>query len=345
MRLEHMLTVAVLLSAVPVFRTNGGYRIQVTAREAARRVDISVDNKPFTSYIWPESLTKPVLYPIVSSTGETVTRGFPLNPQPGERTDHPHQIGLWFAYGNVNGVDFWNNSTALSAAERAKMGTVIHRRIVRCESGDGRGELEIEAEWLMPDGTPALNEDTTFIFRASGAVRSIDRITRLSAAGERVIFKDDKEGVLGMRVAKWLEQPAASDRVFTDSTGKATQVAKASGGATGEYITSEGVEGDAVWGTRGRWCLLHGHTERGETTLVIFDNPANPGFPTYWHARGYGLFAANPLGEKQLSGGKQELNFSLDRGKSVTFKYRLMIAEGRPSTDQIEAQYRGFAGR
>ncbi|MGH9825788.1 MAG: DUF6807 family protein, partial [Blastocatellia bacterium] len=196
---------------------------------------------------------------------------------------------------------------------------------------------------LMPDGHTVLKEDTTFIFRASARLRTIDRITTLTAQTERVDFKDDKEGVFGMRVARWLEQPEPKTQTFTDSSGKTTQVQKLDDGvASGEYLSSEGIKGDAVWGTRGRWVLLHAISAGHEITLAILDHPANPGFPTYWHARGYGLFAANPLGQKQLSGGKQELNFSLEPGHSATFRYSVLIASGPPSVSQIEAQYQDF---
>jgi hypothetical protein len=50
------------------------------------------------------------LYPLIADGGITVTRGYPLEPRPGERVDHPHHAGLWFNYGEVNGFDFWNNS-------------------------------------------------------------------------------------------------------------------------------------------------------------------------------------------------------------------------------------------
>ena len=56
-----------------------------------------------------DNMEKPVLYPLNSSSGIPVTRGFPIDPKPNERIDHPHQTGMWFNYGNVNGLDFWNN--------------------------------------------------------------------------------------------------------------------------------------------------------------------------------------------------------------------------------------------
>src|SRR6476619_4745428 len=85
-------------------------RFRIVPDEQRRRVDVVIEGKAFTSYIWPESLAKPVLYPVRTAKGTVVTRGFPLEPRAGERVDHPHQAGIWFNYGNVNGFDFWNNS-------------------------------------------------------------------------------------------------------------------------------------------------------------------------------------------------------------------------------------------
>src|SRR6266480_645608 len=139
-------------------------RVTVSANEQARRVDIAIDGQPFTSYIWPATLKKPVLYPLRTANGTIVTRGFPLDPRPGERVDHPHHAGLWLNYGNVNGVDFWNNSVALPPEQQSKMGTVVHRRITRVTGGKDRGELDVETDWVMPDGNPILREATQFIF-------------------------------------------------------------------------------------------------------------------------------------------------------------------------------------
>jgi hypothetical protein len=78
-------------------------------------------------------------------------------------------------------------------------------------------------------------------------------------------------------------------------------------------------------------------------TLGILDHPGNPGFPTYWHARGYGLFAANPLGQAALSDGKDRLNFALEPRGSTTFRHRILVASGTLTPDQVEARYREFA--
>jgi hypothetical protein len=321
-----------------------GPRIQVMPNEAARRVDITIDGKPFTSYVWPETMKKPVLYPLRTVKGTLVTRGFPLEPRKGERVDHPHHAGLWFNHGDVNGFDFWNNSDAIPKDQAPRMGTIFHRRIVQAKSGDGRGDLTVEMEWISGDGAPLLREHTHFVFRGTAGSRSIDRITTVTALDRKVLFRDNKEGTLGMRVARGLEQPADKPEVFTDSSGKATAVPVLDNtGVTGQYVSSEGRKGDGVWGTRGRWTLLGGIVESEPVTLAILDHPTNPGYPTYWHARGYGLFAANPLGQKALSDGKEELNLSLEPGKAATFRYRILILSTPPNPDRIEREFRTFA--
>ena len=320
--------------------------VRVEPNEAARRVDVLIDGQPFTSYIWPETIKKPVLYPLRTAAGTPVTRGYPLEPRPGERTDHPHQVGLWLNYGDVNGLDFWNNSEAIKPEDRRHFGTIRHARVKRAESGKQRGELEVEAEWLAPDGKPLLREETLFVFSAGANRRTVDRVTKLTALDRRVVFNDNKEGLFGLRVARQLEQPSNEPATFTDAAGKATVVpAMNNAGVSGQYRSSEGKTGDAVWGTRGRWVWLAGKIGEERITLVMLDHPQNPGYPTYWHARGYGLFAANPLGQKVFSDGKQELKFTLEPGQSATFRYRLLILSGDVTPAAIEAQYEQFSGK
>jgi hypothetical protein len=323
-----------------------GGGVQIAVKEANRRVDVLVDGQPFTSYIWPTTLKKPVLYPIRTAKGTLVTRGFPLDPRPGERVDHPHHVGLWFNYGNVDGYDFWNNSDAIELQNRGKMGTIVHRAIAVAKSGAEEGVLETDSDWVAPDGTVLLKERTRYVFRGTPSSRTIDRITTLTALAKRVPMPDNKEGVLGLRVTRALEHPSDKPEVFTDAAGKPTPVAKLdNAGVTGRYLTSEGKVGDAAWGTRGRWCVLSGTIGTEPVAIAILDHPSNPGHPTYWHARGYGLFAANPLGQKDLSGGKDVLNFAIEAGQQVTFRHRINIASGASTAADTEAAWKQWAGQ
>ena len=114
-------------------------------------------------------------------------------------------------------------------------------------------------------------------------------------------------------------------------------------GVTGEYTSSEGKKGDAVWATRGRWTMLTGAIGDEAVTVAIVDHPNNPGFPTYWHARGYGLFAANPLGQKIFSEGREAMNFALEPRASATFRYRVVVIEGNASADRLDREFNAFA--
>jgi hypothetical protein len=321
-------------------RAAAGAGVEIVMNEAARRVDVRIDGRPFTSYVWPESLTKPVLYPVLTADGAAVTRGFPLDPVPGERTDHPHQVGLWLSYGDVNGVDFWNNSSALPADRQGKMGRGRHVKVVEATGGPKEGRLRVAIEWVMPDGSVALDEDTTFVFRGGPGSRIVDRTSRLTARAP-VSFADNKEGFLGMRLARALEQPSQEPATFTDAQGRPTTVAVMDNkGVTGLYRSSEGKEGDGVWATRGRWVALAGRLGAKDVTLAILDHPENPGAPTYWHARGYGLFAANPLGQRVFSNGREALDLKLLAGAGVTFRYRVAILSQAFTRDAIEALFK-----
>jgi hypothetical protein len=335
------LGVAVLSAAVVApLRGNGG--VEVTVNEAAKRVDVTIDGKPFTSYIWPSTLKKPVLYPLRTAKGTLVTRGFPLDPRPGERVDHPHHVGMWLNHGDVNGLDFWNNSDAIPAARAPKMGTIYQRTIVDAKSGATQGELVVETAWMTSDNKQLLKETTRFIFRGGADSRTIDRVTTLTALDQKVVFKDNKEAFFGMRVARGLEQPADKAEVFTDASGKATPVPVLDNtGVTGKYVSSEGKQGDDVWGTRGKWTMLGGTLAGEPITLAILDHPSNPGYPTHWHARGYGLFAANPLGDEVFK--EKPFNLTLEPGKSVTFRYRVLILGGASTPDRIERESKAFA--
>jgi len=339
MRWAILLLAACSMSAL----SSAADHVHLAVDESGRRVDVTIDGKPFTSYIWPATVKKPVLYPIRDAHGTLVTRGWPMDPRPGERVDHPHHVGLWLNYENVNGVDFWNNSDAIKPSEAPKMGTILHRRIVQATSGE-RGNLITESDWVLHDGTTLLHERTEYVFAGNASSRTIDRITTLTALDKRVSFDDAKDGMLGMRVARQLELPATKAEVFTDISGRKTDVPKLDNtGITGNYVTSEGKQGNDAWGTRGRWCVLTGRIGSDTMSIAMLDHPKNPGYPTYWHARDYGLFAANPLGQKIFSNGKEALGFALEPKQSVTFRYRIWIVDGGLTPDRADREQKAFA--
>jgi len=289
--------------------------VAVADRPGDRRVDVSIGGQPFTSYIYPQSLEKPVLYPIRSASGVVVTRGYPLEPRPGEHTDHPHHVGHWFNYGDVNGYDFWGNSTETPANLKPKTGVIVQKAVTRAQGGDKQGELTVTADWIIPDGTVLLHEQSRFIFSGAPGVRTIDRATTWTAADKAVTFNDTKEGAFGIRVARSLEAPE------------------------GRYIGSDGKTGDDVWGTRGPWMGLVGDVESKPITIAIFNHSSSYGFPTAWHARGYGLFAANPIGRHGYDPQLPVTTLMLQPGKSATFRFRLVVRDAHLTREELQKEY------
>jgi hypothetical protein len=301
--------------------------VKIVRSATENKVDIIIGGKPFTSFLYPDSLEKPVLFPIRAANGTIVTRGFPLDPRPGEPTDHPHHVGLWFNFENVNGLDFWNNSYAIPADKKNLYGWIRTDRIIKTSGGE-TGILLYHANWINQQKQIILEETTRFEFSGSGNQRTIDRFTTLKA-DTSVAFNDAKDGMLGLRIAHELQIPTTEDQQFTDNKGNVTIV---KGGtdhiANGNYLTSAGKTGNDAWSSRGVWCKVFGKMGADSVSIAIIDHPANPNYPTFWHARGYGLFAANPLGEKIFTNGKSIKNLSLKKGESVTFRYRIVVTSG-----------------
>ena len=301
--------------------------VKVVKSPIENKVDVFIGGKLFTSFLYPDSLEKPVLFPLHAANGTIVTRGFPLDPKPGEPTDHPHHIGLWFNFENVNGLDFWNNSYAIPQNKKNLYGWIRTDKILETKSGNV-GKLTYHANWTNQQKHIILEETTRFEFSGDKNQRIIDRITTLKT-DTTVVFNDAKDGMLGLRLAHELQIPTTEDQQFTDNKGNVTIV---KGGtdhiANGNYLTSAGKTGNDAWSTRGIWCKVYCKMGKDSVSIAIIDHPQNPNYPTFWHARGYGLFAANPLGEKIFTNGKSAKNLSLKKGESVTFRYRIIISSG-----------------
>lgn len=303
--------------------------VKIVRAANENKVDIFINDRPFTTFLYPDTLEKPVLYPVYAPDEVIVTRGFPLAPRPNEPVDHPHHVGIWFNYEKVNGLDFWNNSYAIPEEKKQHYGWVQTDRILETVSGK-KGILSYHANWEDQQNNILLEETTRLEFSGNEQQRTIDRVTTLTANTD-VLFADSKDGLIGFRAAHELQIPTAAVKKVKDKAGNITEVKGPKDTiANGNYITAQGKTGDAAWGTRGVWCKLYGKMNNDSIGVVIIDHPKNPGYPTYWHARGYGLFAANPFGAKAFTNGTspQSGDFKLKQGESVTFRYRILITSG-----------------
>lgn len=314
-------------------------KVTLIDKSVEKKIDVMINNKLFTSFCWPDNVYKPVLFPVYTSAGTIITRGFPLSPREGESTDHAHHVGIWLNYGDVNGVDFWGNGSTGSISPRG--GVIKHLNIEKMSDGNNEALIISNESWVDSTGTEMLSERTEYHFSGKGSARIIDRITMLTATGDTMKFKDTKEGMFGIRVARQLQLPAKEDITLQEKQGGTTTVkAQAESDITGNYRSSEGVTGEAVWGTRAKWMDLYGKIGEEVISIAVCDHPDDQSYPTYWHARGYGLFSVNPLGANDFTQGKEQVNFVIPAGKSATFRYRVIINSGADLTD---AEINAFA--
>jgi hypothetical protein len=284
-----------------------------------QRIDVMIGGEPFTSYRYGEKLTKPILYPVHSPGGVVVNRSYPFAKVKGESTDHPHHTGVFFTYDKVNNNGFWNNTSSPPQ--------IKHISVAEMKEGSGKGRLSTVMHWVSKSGQVLLEEKRTMVFIAGKDEYAVDFDMTLTARDTRVVFEDTKEGMFAIRVAPWLKEK----------------------GGSGRYLSSNGDETEKdVWGKRARWVRLQGAREGQIIGIAILNHPKSVNYPTYWHARGYGLFSANSLGQFAFERGRkvenpQPFNLTLEPGQEAHFRFRMLVYEGDRTREELERRFREFA--
>jgi hypothetical protein len=325
-------------------QTSSDKGVKLVRVDDKHKVDVYINGSFFTSYRYPDNIEKPFLFPVNAPDGSVITRGYPIEPRKGERVDHPHHIGIWFNHGNVNGIDFWNNSSAIPADQKDAYGHIVLQKIVKSLSGN-KGILQVVTNWEDNKGNILLSENVRYIFSGNENSRTIDHISTLSAINGPVTIADCKEGLFAIRVDRAFEMPSNESLIFTDDKGNPTTVkATDNNGVTGMYHSSNGLRGDSVWGTRNEWVILSGVKDSVKISMAIFDNPKNPGYPAYAHARGYGLFSLNNFGQNSYNPKKHKSSYKIEKGHSVTLYHRFYVQSGSVLTpEKADKIFREFS--
>jgi len=309
----------------------------VEFNRTAGTIDVLVDGRPFTSYIHqidPSQpmtakgilLTKPVLFPLRTPSGITVTRGWPFEMIEGEKQDHPHHIGLYFTYDQINGSNFWNNS-------KQPLPAVKHVRAEVTADAKGHPALATVMNWVGKDNNVLLAEKRLTSFIPGLDQHIIDIDIELEAIADKVEFGDTKEGMFAIRLAQWL----------TENTDSRFQL------GTGAYLSCNGDEKEqGVWGKRAEWVRIEGKKNGTTVGIAILNHPASTNYPTYWHARGYGAFSANPLGQYAFQKSRKldhpkPFNLTLKKGETAPFKFRVIIYDGPRTKQQLDNEFRKYA--
>ncbi len=276
---------------------------QITVAESERGAVVKINGELFTEY-WREFNGTPILWPIIGPTGKPVTRHYPMARVPGEREDHPHHRSLWFGHGDVNGLSYWHR-------ER-----IQHVAFETLESGPV-GKIITRNHWLDTEGKPICADCRILRFGATPEARWIDFIITITASFGPVRFGDTKEGTFALRVAETMKVDAKLG---------------------GRIVNSDGLTDTAAWGKRASWVDYYGPVDGEIVGIAFMNHPSSFRYPTFWHVRTYGLFAANPFGQRSFSG-EGDGTFELAEGQSIRLAYRIWIHKGDTETARIAEAY------
>jgi Methane oxygenase PmoA len=325
-----MVSVFLLLAAV-------GLRPAVTCGQAqavrlarhGNTIEVLIGGEPFTTYYFDPLIAKAYLQPLRDAHGVIVTRGFPVGETIPAGHEHdsslePHQRPLYFAHGNIDGYDFWGEEAFEKyygpEAGKSKYGRLAIRKIDQIKGGSQSGVIRATFDLVGPERTPFAVETQEYTFGGDKDTRVIDCQYVIKANHDAVKMGDTKEGSFAIRVAPELNAPS------------------------GHMVNSEGGEGEPqIWGKRANWVDYDGSIDGHPLGIAIFDSPKSFRHPTYWHARGYGLFAANPFGIKEFTRDPaQDGGYTIPAGQSVEFRYRVLIHEGDYKDAKVAEKYQQY---
>lgn len=303
---------------------------EVKLTRLADRVRVEIGGALFTEYIFGDGASRPYCYPVLTADGTALSRDFPMKETPGEETDHPHHRALMFAHGDANKIDFWNEGTA---GGNLPKGRTVHDGAI--ELTDGKiGMLHTRNRWLSPDGRLIATDDTVIRFHGDAAARFLDYEVIIHALPDTpLVIGDSKEGTMAIRVAQWMTLPHKY---------KGQPVP-----GTGHILTATGDRDGDAWGKRADWCDYFSSHNGKTYGVAIFDHPQNLRHPTWWMARDYGLFGANPFGQHEFEPEKKlprnAGDYTVPAGSSLTLRYRFYFHEGDPAAAQTAVRYAEYA--
>jgi hypothetical protein len=292
-------------------------------------IKVLIGGKLFSTYNFDPKMAKAFFQPLRDANGVVITRGFPTGDTVPAGHEHdksiePHQRDMYFGHGSINGYDFWSEEVFAKyygASHPSNFGRMVFRKIEEMKGGPSSGTIRAAFDLEGPDRKPFAEEIQEFTFSGDGNSRVIDCAITFRASHGPVKFGDTKEGSFALRLAPELDAP------------------------TGTMVNSEGGVGESqIWGKRANWVDVDGVIDGHSLGVAVFDSPKSFRHPTYWHARGYGLLAANPFGLSFFfNDPHQDGSYTIPAGQSIQFRYRVFIHDGNYQQAHVADKYSEYA--
>ncbi len=326
-RTSSIILSTIVLGAVAVFGENSGQPVKLT--RTGSTIEVTVGGQPFTTYHFESEVAKPYFQPLRTPQGTVITRAYPVgNTIPPEHVKdadiEPHQRPMYFGHGNIDGLDFWGEAAFAKFSDGTAFGRTVFRKIEAMESGAESGTLRAAFDLVSPNGRVLAGEVQSFVIRGDRTTRVMDcEIMILANQGADVTMGDTKEGTFALRLAPQLDSPP------------------------GHMVNSNGDEGEKqIWGKRADWVDYDGVIGGEPLGVAIFDSPKSFRHPTTWHARGYGLFAANPFGLREFTRDPDlDGSWTIPQHKSLAFRYRVFIHHGDYHEARVADAFREYLER
>jgi hypothetical protein len=321
------LTIAGLtfLGCVLLFSAN--VLAEVTVEPSDRGRVVKIDGKMFAEYL-TEAGHSPALWPIIGPTGKPMTRPWPTgNSDPGDTKDHPHHQSFWFNHDEISSpgvqrADFW--SADRNDNKRDTVPHVAHREFVTSESDGKVATIVTRNDWMNGERRMFEDERTLRFGQRDNGDRWIDFAITIKATDDDVTFGNTKEGTFAVRVPDSMRVEAKKG---------------------GRIVNDQGLENIDAWGIPASWVDYTGPVEGETLGIAIFSHPKSFRPKTRWHVRTYGLFAANPFGQKDFP--KKELSeqgaYTIKKGDELTLRYRVLFHKGLTDEAEIAEAYKEFA--
>lgn len=296
--------------------------LKANIRDTGDVLEAYLGKDPFFTYNY-KNAAKPYLYPVYGPDSQLMVRNFPMKDLKDEEHDHPHQKAFWFTHGAVNGVDYWT--------EGEQKGRIVHQNFSKIKCSGNTGIIASHNYWIKPDRkTVQLKDERAIRFFGTEQKRYLDLYVRLTAIAADAVLGDTKEGTFGIRLAETMRVKGGLNK--------------------GHIINADGLKDNETWGKRSFWVDYYGPVNDQIMGVAIFDHPQNPRYPTWWHVRDYGLFAANPFGihdfePKTATGEKTPVDAGklvLKQDESLVFQYRVILHKGNHEEGAIAEEYKKY---
>lgn len=299
---------SLLVLCCTVTTANAQTQTVLATAERPDRLVITHAGQPLAEYVFADkTILRPYFANLYVPGGLKVTRNHP--PVAGVDSDdhstmHP---GLWLAFGDISGSDFWRNK-----------GRIEHQRFLKPPAAaDDRLEFATESRLLGNDGSPLCRmiSEISLTLRPTGYL--IAWQAALHADERDIAFGDQEEMGFGARVA--------------------TPITEKNGG---QISSSRGLKSaQATWGQPAEWCDYAGTIDGRRCGITLLADPGNFR-PSWWHNRDYGVFVANPFGRAAMKQGPVS-NIRLRRGETLKLRFGAVIHSGEAYDPA--AEYHAFA--